>query len=119
VRELLDGVVAANPGYQWDLTPDGLVNVFPVPSVLDEPVSPVNLAGMGLWRVLEDYLALRQYKIELFMELREGDGPVVSVDLSAASLRAALNTLVAQIDNSVWHISGTPDAYFLTVLSTG
>jgi hypothetical protein len=119
VRELLTAVVAANPGYRWDVTPDGLVDVFPSPSVLDETVSPIKVADTGLWRVLEEDLSLRRYGIELFMELRDGDGPPVSVDLPGGSLRAALDTLVAPITDSVWHVSGLPGAYFLTVSRIG
>jgi hypothetical protein len=115
VRDLLDAVTQENPGYRWEVVPSGLVNVYPVPSVLDDPVGPVKAAGTGLWRVLDEILGITRHNLELFVEFRDGDGPLVNVDLPAASLRTALNALVASVPDTVWHISGTPDAYFLTV----
>jgi hypothetical protein len=118
VRELLDAVVAENRSYRWDLTAHGLINVFPSPSVLDDQVDSLECDSEGLWRVLEDRLRLRDHGMELFQELAEGDGPTVSVSLPRGSLRAALNGLVAPIDAAVWHISGSPGGWFLTVSST-
>ncbi|ONI77924.1 hypothetical protein ALI144C_31485 [Actinosynnema sp. ALI-1.44] len=112
---ILEAVATTNPGYQWDIVANGLVNVFPVPSVLDEPVPPLTVAGTGLWRVLEEHVAIPRYKIQLFMEFRDDDGPPVPADLPAGSVRAALNTLIAPVAQTVWHVSGTPDAWFLTV----
>ena len=118
VRELLDAVVAENPSYGWDLTADGLVNVFPSPSVLDDEVGPLECDSEGLWRVLDDRLGLRDHDVELFQELEDGDGPTISVSLPRGSLRDALNALIAPIDAAVWHISGSPGGWFLTVTST-
>ena len=118
VRELLDAVVAENHSYRWDLTADDLINVFPSHSVLDDRVDQLDCESEGLWRILEDRLRLRDHGIELFQELEDGDGPTISVSLPSGSLRDALNAVVAPIDAAVWHISGSPGGWFLTVSST-
>ena len=118
VRELLDAVVAENHSYRWDLTADDLINVFPSHSVLDDQVDQLDCESEGLWRILEDRLRLRDHGIELFQELEDGDGPTISVSLPSGSLRDALNAVVAPIDAAVWHISGSPGGWFLTVSST-
>ena len=70
VRDLLDAVTRDNPGYRWGVVPSGLVNVYPVPSVLDDPVGPVKAAGTGLWRVLEEIVDISRHQLELFVEFR-------------------------------------------------
>jgi hypothetical protein len=119
VRDALDAVAEANPGYRWDAVPEGLVNVFPVRSVLDEEVPELRVAGKGLWSVLEEDVGLASHGIELFMEFRDGDGPPVPGDVPAGSLRSVLNRLIAPVAGTVWHISGRPGAYFLTITSIG
>lgn len=119
VRDALDAVVEANTGYRWDALPEGLVNIFPVPSVLDDDVPQLSVAGKGLWSVLEEDVGLASHGIELFMEFRDGDGPPVHADVPGGSLRSALNHLIAPVAGTVWHISGSPGAYFLTITSIG
>jgi hypothetical protein len=118
VRQLLDAVVAENPSYRWDLAADGLINVFPSQSILDDQVDGLECESEGLWRVLDDRLRLRDHGMELFQELEDGDGPTISVSLPPGSLRDALNALVAPVEAAVWHISGSPGGWFLTVSST-
>jgi hypothetical protein len=115
VRDALEAVESANPGYRWEITAEGLVDIFPVPSVLDESVPELRVAGRGLWRVLEEDVGLAKHGIELFGELRDGDGPPVPSDLPAGPLRSVLNRLIAPLPGTVWHIAGRPGAYFLTV----
>jgi hypothetical protein len=119
VRDALDAVAEANPGYRWDVGPNDLLNIFPAPSVLDDDVPRLDVAGKGLWTVLEEDVDLASHGIELFMEFRDGAGPPVSAEVPGGSLRSVLNHLVAPLDGTVWHISGTPGAYFLTITSIG
>jgi hypothetical protein len=114
VGEALDSVAAADPRYRWEVTPEGLVNLFPSPSVLDDEVPPLPVAGKGLWSVLEQDL-LPGRGVELFMELRAGDGPPVPADLPGGTLRSALNALIAPVGSSIWQISGNPGAHYLSV----
>jgi hypothetical protein len=114
VAEALDSVTAADSRYRWEITPEGLVNLFPSPSVLDDEVAPLPVAGKGLWSVLEEDL-LPGHGIELFMEFRSGNGPAVPADLPGGTLRSALNTLIAPVGSSVWQISGNPGAHYLAV----
>lgn len=111
----LDAVAEANPGYRWEHGPDGLVDIFPAGSVLDEDVPTLRVAGKGLWQVLDDDVGLADHGIELFLELRDGDGPPVPADLPGGSLRAVLDELVAPLRDMVWQISGQPGAHFLSV----
>jgi hypothetical protein len=117
VRDALDAAADANPGYRWDTTPEGLVNLFPSPSVLDADVPEIHAAGKGLWQLLEEDVGLASHGIELFEEFRDGAGPPVPGDIPAGSLRSALNRLVAPLEATVWHVSGRPGAYFLTITS--
>lgn len=119
VRDALEAVAEANPGYRWDVAPEGLVNIFPVPSVLDDDVPELHVAGKGLWSVLEEDVGLASHGIELFMEFRDADGPPVPDDVPGGSLRSVLNRLVAPVAGTVWHISGRPGAYFLSITSIG
>lgn len=114
VQGLLDDLVADNPSYRWELVQHRLVNVFPSRSVLDDPVPGVVAEGDGLWSVLER-LRLQDHGIELFQELGDGDGPALSMEVPPGSLRSALNAVVAPVDGAVWHLSGAPGAWFLTV----
>jgi hypothetical protein len=117
--EALKAVVRADPRYRWEVTNAGLLDLYPTPSVLDDAVPALSVAGKGLWTVLESDLGLADHGIELFMELRDGDGPPVPDDLPAGTLRAALDRLVAPVDQTVWHITGNPGAFFLTVSAIG
>lgn len=118
VGDLLDAVVAENPSYRWEFGPDDtLLNLFPQASVLDEPAPELDVAGEGLWIVLERRLRLADHDIELFVELRDGDGPPVTATAPAGPLRLALNAVVAPLDKAVWDVSGSTDAWFLTVSS--
>lgn len=119
VAEALEAVVRADPRYRWEITESGLLDLFPTPSVLDDDVPALPVAGKGLWTVLEDDVGLAGHGIELFLELRDGDGPPVPDDLPAGTLRAALDALVAPVDQTVWHITGNPGAFFLTVTAIG
>ena len=115
--EALDAAAGANPGYRWELTPSGLVNLFPSGSVLEDAVGAQAVAGKGVWAVLEQDLGLGEHGIELFMSFRDGDGPAVAADLAAGTLRDALNALIAPLPGAVWDISGSPGAYYLTITS--
>jgi hypothetical protein len=115
----LAAVTAANPSYRWELTPSGLLNLFPAGSVLEAGVGERHVAGTGVWRVLEADLGLAEHGIELFMELQDGDGPAVATDLPAGTLRDALNALVAPLPGAVWDITGRPGAYFLSITAIG
>jgi hypothetical protein len=115
VAGALAGVVERNPGYRWEPGPDDLLDIFPVPSVLDDDVPALHVAGKGLWRVLEEDVGLADHGVELFLELRDGDGPPVPADLPAGTLRFVLDELVAPLRATVWHISGKPGAAFLSV----
>lgn len=77
-----------------------------MPSVLDEDVPALHVAGKGLWRVLEEDVGLADHGVELFRELRDGDGAPVPADLRAGTLRLVLDELVAPLRATVWHISG-------------
>ena len=114
-REALEAVVSADPRYRWELTESGLLDLYPSPSVLDDEVPALPAAGKGLWSVLEDDLDLGGHGIELFMEFRDGDGPPVASDVPAGTLRSALDELIAPTPGAVWHISGNPGAFYLTI----
>ena len=113
--DALAGVVEANPGYRWEPGPEDLVDIFPVPSVLDDQVAPLEVAGKGLWSVLDDDVGLAEHGIELFLEMRDGDGPPVPSDLPGGTLRSVLDELIAPLRATVWQISGRPGALFLSV----
>ena len=114
-REALEAVVNADPRYRWEVMESGLLDLYPSPSVLDDEVQELAVAGKGLWAVLEDDLDLGGHGIELFMELRDGDGPPVASDVPAGTLRSALDELIAPVDGTVWHISGSPGAFYMTI----
>jgi hypothetical protein len=114
LREALANVVERNPGYRWDVAVDDLVNIVPVHSVLDEPAPRLEIHGKSLSRVLDEDLDLRRRGIELFPGL-EADGPAVELVGQPSDLREALNLVVAQLPDTVWHASGRPAAYSLFV----
>ena len=113
LREILDAIIEKNPGYHWDEPSVGLLNIFPKRSVLDSLMPTVALRSKGSWRVLEDNLQISKLGIIFFGEFGDPDGPIIDLDLEHADLRAVLNTIVAQIDPLVWHITGLPDVYYL------
>jgi hypothetical protein len=115
VRDALAGITAERPRYRWEIAYPDLVNVYPVDSVIENDAPPLHIAGKGLWVVLEEDLPLRNWDITLFVEFKAGDGPPVFVDLEGASIRAALSACIGQVRGAVWHISGTPDNYVLSV----
>jgi hypothetical protein len=117
-QDALEAVVAADPAYRWCIAEAGLVNLFPQDSVIERAAPAVHVTDEGLWAVVERNLRLDDYGIELFAELRDGDGPPVSLDLSGVSLREALNACLAPVDRTFWHLSGVPDAFYLTISGT-
>jgi len=114
LEEVLDRIKALNPGYLWAVAQGDLINIYPVRSVLDERVAGLQVSGKGVWRVLREDLEIEQRGLSIFMESAAGDGPTVDLRLESADLRAALNQIVGQLGDSVWHISGNPGAYTLS-----
>lgn len=117
LEQLLNTIVAQNPDYRWEKVKDDLLNIFPIQSVLDDKVPDLNIRDKGAWAILEEDLEVEKMGISLFNEFGEENGPLVSLDLESADLREALNTIVSQLDKALWHISGNPGAYFLTISS--
>ncbi len=117
LEHLLNEIVAQNPGYHWEKVKDDLVNIFPIQSVLDTKVPNFNIRNKGAWLILNQDLEIEKMGISLFNEFGEEKGPLISLNLESTDLRGALNTIVSQLDKAIWHISGNPGAYFLTISS--
>jgi hypothetical protein len=117
LERVLNEIVAANPGYRWRQGADDLIEIGPHRSVLDERIGPVRRRGEGAWRVLRS--ALQQRGISLFQELERGDGPPVDLALEDADVRDLLNAVALQLGRVVYHVSGRPGAYFLTISDVG
>lgn len=115
LAELLDEITGRNPGYVWTTAQADLINVYPAGSVLDEKVGELSVEGKGVYRILKEDLGIAKYGVSLFDELTSGDGPPVDLRLESADLREALNQIVGRIGSTVWHISGRPGAYWLTI----
>lgn len=114
LKQILDEIVIENPGYRW-LVEDELINIYPVQSALNSPTPALNIKSKGVWRILIEDLEIENKGISLFVELTDGDGQLIDLALNAGSLRDALNGIVRQLGQAVWHISGNPGAYFLTI----
>lgn len=117
LEQLLNEIVAHNHGYRWEKVMDDLLNIFPIQSVLDTKVPNLNIRDKGAWVILKQDLEIEKMGISLFNEFGEENGPAISLNLESADLREALNIIVSQLDKTIWHISGNPGVYFLTISS--
>lgn len=115
LRQLLDEVVEQHPGYRWEAAEKDLINIFPIESVLNSETSPLDIKKKGLYLILKEEMEIERRGISLFIELEEGDGPLIDVSVESANLRKALNAIVRQLTGLIWHISGNPGAYYLTL----
>lgn len=115
LEELLNEIISVNPGYLLAVEPGDLINLYPAGSVLDERVPALSVSGKGVRRILREDLEIERRGISLFMEFSAGEDPLIDLRLELCDLRAALNRIVGQLSNSVWHISGNPGAYSLTI----
>lgn len=115
LQELLDDIVRHNSGYRWEKAKTDLINIFPTLSVLDSKVLSLNIRSKGIWRILKEDLEIEGKGISLFVEFGDADGPPIDLSLSPVDLREALNAIVSQLGQSIWHISGNPGAYYLTI----
>ena len=113
LAEVLDAIVAANPGYVWEQAAD-LLNIFPQPSILDEKTPAVHVRQKGLWQILREDIRIESKGITILTEM-DHEGPLLDVDLEPADVRHALNAVVAQLPKTFWQISGTEGAFFLTL----
>ncbi len=111
LKEILDAIIALNPGYQWTVDED-LVNVYPLHSVIDTRVGPLHISDQEVEEILRE-LEIEKLGITYFVEL-SGFGPSISVDLANADLRQAFNAVAKQLGEAIWHISGRPGAYTLS-----
>ena len=114
LHSILDEIVSKNPGYRWVLDESGLINLFPAQSILDTRVGPSNVKGKTPWEILEEDIQIEKVGLSLFMEFQD-DSQRMDFSIKKVSLREALNSLVDQLGNTVWHISGSPGAYYLTL----
>lgn len=112
--EILDAIVAANPGYRWDEPKTGLINIFPTVSILNSRVPDVSVRTKGIWRVLMEDLRINSLGISPFEELGDLEGPSVDLETKHTDLRAALNTIVDRLRPMVWHVAGRPGNYYLS-----
>lgn len=119
LAELLDEITKHNPGYVWTTAQADLINIYPAGSVLDEKLGGLQVESKGVYRVLREDLKVAEYGISPFDELTAGDGPPVGLRFESASLREALNELVGQLGDTVWHISGREGVYYLTLSGVG
>ena len=106
LEEVLDALVAANPGYRWRRSKGGLVEVAPLESVLDESATADDWPSL----VAE----LERHAVTLFQEL-SGPTPDVQLPADAATVRGLLNAAALGLGpTAAWHVSGTSGAWFLT-----
>ncbi len=114
ISEILDRAVRQNPGYQWIEVSPGLANLFPMSSVLDSPAPNLRIFSKGAWRLLNEDLNIGEFGIQIYEEFGGQDGPPITIVLQNTDLRSALNAVVGQLDRLAWHITGRPDAYYLS-----
>lgn len=114
LKELLDELVRLNPAYTWAKINKNIINIFPVNSILDEKLPPIDVKEKNLKKILIEYLRLEDKGIFLFEELRQAGGPLIELHLKEYSVRDALNRVINGFERTVWHVSGRPGAYFLT-----
>src|SRR5690606_39151455 len=102
------------PDYTWEAPRPDLLNLFPRSSPLDAPVPAVTAQETGVWRLVDDALRQAGGTIRRLDGFGTAEGPELTLSLPEASLRDVLNQVVSAFDRLVWHISGSPDAYFLS-----
>ncbi len=112
LKDILDAVVFLHPNYQWTVDED-LVNIYPLHSVLDTRVGSLRVSAKEVGDILEEDLQIEKLGITYFSELA-GIGPSINLDLQDVDIRQALNAIVKELGQAIWHISGRPQAYFLS-----
>jgi hypothetical protein len=125
VRQAMDALVAANPGYRWELK-DGVVNLMPLDGVplMDTRIAKFQMDATGLTMeaVLQDLVRLPEVRVrEAALGLKGGThaGPggggagveihpvprqpvPVHVNMQNLSLREAFNKTVQAAPKGVW-----------------
>lgn len=116
LEEILNEIIRKNPGYRWAKVENSdLINIFPNESILDSKMPTLNIQDKGLWEIIEEDFGLEQKGILLFQGLHEVGYPTIDLVLKDHNLRECLNEIVRRFSAAVWHISGNPGAYTLTI----
>ena len=115
VRDLLDGVMKAHPGYHWEEANDQLINVVPRHSSIEAAIGDISVRNKPLKMVLAEDIAIARHGMSVFEELADSAGPAIDLDLKSGTVRQALNAIVGQLPQAHWRISGLPGALFLTI----
>ncbi len=115
LKELLDRFVEQNSNYVWEKVGEDIINIFPKESILDLRLPKLDIRKKDLYKILLEDLKIEEKGIYIFSELMQTDKLLVDLHIEDSSLRYALNEIVAQLGETVWHISGRSGAYYLTL----
>jgi hypothetical protein len=125
-RQVLDGIVKAEPGYQWREN-DGAIEVRPInggSSLLDTPIQSFQVKDVSRFAAINRLLSLPEVQaIASSMNLKTRP-PIglseqtekLSFDLSGVTLRQALNRIATDSGGRFWAFRRYPDGTFEVTL---
>lgn len=125
-RQVLDGIVKAEPGYQWREN-DGAIEVHPIKggsSLLDMPIQSFQVKDVSRFAAINLLLSLPEVQaIASSMNLKTRS-PIglseqtekLSFDLRGVTLRQALNRIATDSGGRFWAFRRYPDGTFEVTL---